>query len=285
MIKLISSLVSILLFYSACKQHEKPAGMPGYNLDKPEIIKMPTVLNEISGIAFNKGNPDTLYAEQDEEGRLFYFPLSTLEVKHQKFAKKGDYEDIAICNGTVIMLRSNGTLFSFPLDTNVGKDISNVQETSGVLPAGEYESMFADEASNLLYILCKNCGEDEAAKSISGYILQISAGQQLTLKGNFKLNTKEIAARLGQKKITFRPSAIAKNFTGSEWYILSSVNKLLVVTDTNWAIKAAYALDPALFEQPEGIAFDSNNSLYISNERGNTAAATVLKFTFAKDKN
>ncbi|MCW3090331.1 MAG: SdiA-regulated family protein [Ferruginibacter sp.] len=284
MIKLISSLIFILFFYGACKQHEQIAGPPGYDLTKPVVLKMPVALNEISGIAFNKGNPDTIYAEQDEEGRLFYFATGSQDVKHQKFGKKGDYEDIAICNGTVAMLRSDGALFSFPLNINGDKEISNVQEAAGILPAGEYEAMFADEANNLLYVLCKECSEDNAAKNISGYILQILPGGQFASKDNFRINTKDIAAKLVEKKIVFRPSAMAKNHLQNEWYIVSSVNKLLVITDTAWVVKAAYPLDPALFNQPEGIAFDSNNNLYISNERGNTASATILKFTFAKDK-
>ncbi len=45
---------------------------------------------------------------------------------------------------------------------------------------------------------------------------------------------------------------------------------MLVVTDTAWNIKQVYTLDPALFNQPEGITFDIDNNLYISNEGGNT---------------
>jgi SdiA-regulated len=285
MIKLISSLLLLLIFHNACKQHAKNQGpSAGYDLAHPAILKMPSSLNEISGIAFNRGNPDTIYAEQDEEGRLFYFPAASLDVKHQKFGKKGDYEDIAICNGTVVILRSDGVLFSFPLNINGDKEIGNVQETTGLLPEGEYEGVYADEAASQLYVLCKNCGEDNDTKSISGYILQMAPGKSLELKTNFQVNTKDIAAKLNEKKVAFRPSALTKNTRDNQWYILSSVNKLLVITDDKWGIKEVYSLDPALFNQPEGIAFDKDDNLYISNERGSSGNATVLKFTFAKDK-
>src|SRR4051812_16260836 len=112
-------LLTALGFQSAttsCSSRAPAAGnLPGYDLSKPTVYKMPAVLEEISGIAFNHANADTLYAEQDEEGKVFYFPLGDAAVQHSKFSKRGDYEDLAICNGTVIMLRSDGVFFTFPL--------------------------------------------------------------------------------------------------------------------------------------------------------------------------
>jgi hypothetical protein len=58
---------------------------------------------------------------------------------------------------------------------------------------------------------------------------------------------------------------------------------MLVITDEQWKVKSAFPLDPAVFNQPEGIAFDSHQNLYISNERGQAAAATVLMFSYKPD--
>jgi uncharacterized protein YjiK len=49
-----------------------------------------------------------------------------------------------------------------------------------------------------------------------------------------------------------------------------------------WGVKEVYKLDPSVFEQPEGMAFDSANNLYISNERGNVVQGNVLKFIYQK---
>ena len=53
--------------------------------------------------------------------------------------------------------------------------------------------------------------------------------------------------------------------------------------DAQWIVKKVYPLKPTLFPQPEGIAFDKDNNLYISNERVAVDAATVLKFLYKKD--
>jgi hypothetical protein len=88
----------LLMTFSCESQQQHSASPPGYDLNKPKRYKMPLVLREISGIAFNSGYPDTLYAEQDEEGKVFHFELGDDKMHTTKFGKKGDFEDISICN-------------------------------------------------------------------------------------------------------------------------------------------------------------------------------------------
>ncbi len=270
-------LLIIVVCCASCNSTGQQFKSPdGYDLTQPEKFIMPSVLNEISGITFNKYSNDTMYAEQDEEGKLFHFKLGDKNIASTKFGKKGDYEDLAICNTTVIMLRSDGTLFSFPLSATTNKETDSVQEWKGIVPEGEYEGMYAND-SNDIYVLCKNCG----GKQTNGYILKLSE-RNITPAGNFIIDTKIIEELTGEKKIKFHPSAFAKNVLTNEWYILSSVNKLLVTADNNWHIKNAYPLNPSLFNQPEGIAFDKRGNLFISNEAGDAGQGTILKFTYKK---
>jgi hypothetical protein len=76
---------------------------------------MPASLLEISGVAFKEGDSNMLYAEQDEEGKVFYLKPGDTKAQHTKFGKNGDYEDIAICGDKVILLKSDGSLYVFPL--------------------------------------------------------------------------------------------------------------------------------------------------------------------------
>ena len=275
-------LLTIALFLCAvacAEQPPLPEQLLHYDLRNPEKYELPDVLHEISGIAFPRNTSDPIYAEQDERGTLFHFHPGGKDIAETKFAKKGDYEDVTILCNTVFMLRSDGTLFSFPLEETTTASADHVQEWKDLVPAGEYESVFGDENDGRLYMLCKNCPGDKAEKEVSGYILQLAEGN-LQSAGNFKIDAKKIAGLNGQKKIRLRPSGMTKNYKTNEWFILSSVSSVLVVTDNNWNAKQVIPLDPKTFNQPEGIAFDAQNNLYISNEGGVSTPGNILKFNY-----
>jgi hypothetical protein len=277
------ALAGIVLTIS-CKNKEKaiPVSPPGYDLNKPVKYKMPDDLVEISGFAFRNGKSDSVYAEQDEEGFLFNLKLGDKKAAYTTFAKSGDYEDVAICRNWVIMLKSDGTLFTFPFNQVRTKEAAGVQKQKGLLPEGEFEAMAADEKTGLVYVLCKHCADEKSSKSSSGYILQLQADGSLKQSGNFMIDVKEIERLADKKRVPFRPSAMAKNTATNEWYIVSSVDKMLVVADAGWKVKAVYPLSVTIFIQPEGMAFDNQRNLYISNEGDQLSAGNILKFSFTK---
>lgn len=277
---MLSSL-TLLIILNSCADQQPTKSPDGYDLNNPVKYNMPDALTEISGIAFNQGNPDTLYAEQDEDGLLFYFPLGANEINQLKFGKSGDYEDIAISNNWIIMLRSDGTLFTFPLKNLKNGETSSIKQDD-LLPQGEYEGMYADEAGQSVFVLCKHCSVDKASKTATVFNFRLSEDGSLKNAGQSSIDVRKIAELAGLDKISFHPSALAKNPQTNEWYILSSVNKLLVIADPGWNVKAVFPLNPAIFHQPEGMAFDKNNTLYISNEGDKFAPGNVLKFPFKK---
>ena len=101
----------------------------------------------------------------------------------------------------------------------------------------------------------------------------------VSYKGEFQIDEGDIDRFAGLKGKRFRPSALTQNPRTKEWFILSSINKMLVTANEKWEITGAYPLDPSLFNQPEAIAFDHDWNLYIGNEGGDKARnATLLKF-------
>jgi DNA-binding beta-propeller fold protein YncE len=277
------SLFITFLTVSCVGQHDKaPASPPGYNLAKPQKYSMPDILQEISGIAFNKGDNAYVYAQQDEDGKLFKLPLGTKDETFTKFAEKGDYEDVSVINDWVILLKSNGDLYSFPLSETGMTETALVKHSFGLVPKGEYEGMFADEETGQVYLLCKNCKVDKGSKLTSGYILSFEKDGTLKAKGTFQVDASKMDNLTGKKKGTFHPSALAINPLTKEWYIVSSVNKALVVLDANWQVKNVYHLSSNTFNQPEGIAFDKQGNLYISNEGSETQVGNILRFDYKK---
>src|SRR5581483_11543851 len=173
---------------------------PGYDLNHPQKIVMPEALHEISGISFYQGNPDTVYAEQDEEGKVFFLRPGDKTAAHFKFGKHGDYEDIAVCGQQIVMLRSDGTLYTFPFSDLQQEDNSNVKENKDILPKGEYEGLHADEANKLLYVLCKHCADEKTSKTGKGYILQLADDGTVSAKSSFEYDVQKIEAMADTKK-------------------------------------------------------------------------------------
>jgi len=277
-------LLHLFLFttaIAACSQKASKYTSPaGYKLDKPEKYIMPASLLEISGITFKDGNSNILYAAQDEEGKVFYLKPGDAKAQHTKFGKNGDYEDIAICRDKVIVLKSDGSLYAFPFSEIGRPEAVNVKEYKNMLPHGEYEGLFYDNLTNQLYVLCKICRDADASSTATGYILSVTAHGTIEQQGSFSISVKEIAAMAKKEKMMFQPSAFAQHPMSHNWYILSSVNKLLVITDSDWKVKEVHHLNPSIYGQPEGIAFDKNANLYISNEGSKTGNGNVLKMQY-----
>lgn len=235
-------------------------------------------LLEISGIVV-QGYTDSLLAVNDEQARLFNFGMKDKKAGFVRFGKQGDYEDVALYRDRIFILRSDGTLFSFPADSIYTKMVTP-QRWEAMLPKGEYESMYAHEADSKLYVLCKECKKEK--KFIQAYELSLQE-DSITHVRDFTIDTEELCEKRGMKW-GFRASAMAWNEATREWYIISSVNKLLMVTDAAWKTKDIYELNPKNFIQPEGMAFDAKQNLYVSNEGNETRNGNVLKFTFQAKK-
>ena len=84
-----------------------------------------------------------------------------------------------------------------------------------------------------------------------------------------------------EKKVKFKPSAAAIHPLTGQLFILSSVNKVLVIADKNGVPEKVYNINSGLYKQPEGLAFTPEGHLLISNESGDTGAADILIFKYS----
>ena len=251
----------------------------GYDLAAPKKFVMSESLREISGIVLLAGNPDTMYAIEDETGKLYYFHLGDGKFPFRRFGDHGDYEDVTILNNKeFVVLRSDGSLFVFPIGLVGDQRSAQVRSYEHILPAGEYEGLFGDDSGRLI-AMCKNCPIDDQQKEVSVYVLQYGPDHALAISGHVRVEVPADRLTSIHRKIKFHPSCVARHPLTREWYIISSVNKVLIVLDERWKVKGMYALDPELFKQPEGLAFDRRGNMYISNE-GGKGDANVLLFPY-----
>ncbi len=77
--------------------------------------------------------------------------------------------------------------------------------------------------------------------------------------------------------LSFQPSGIAIHPKTGNIYVLGSVGNLLLVFSREGEMLAIIDLKSKVHPQPEGICFDPDGTLYISNE-GDEGEGTILKF-------
>jgi uncharacterized protein YjiK len=268
----------LVLIFAYCNPEKTFQSPTGYNFNQPEKIKLPHALDEISGISFLKGNDDTVYAIEDEAGKLYRYSLSTGTVLKSKFYSKADYEDLTIFKDSLfVVLRSNGELYTFPIAESRKEAITNVLVYKDLLPAGEYEGLFAKD--NKWYVLCKNCKGDNDHKEVTVYEIQPANGNVITKLSPIKINYAKIRKSANIQKENFHPSCLAFHPITREWYIISSVNDQLLILDEKWNAKEIYEINSTIFKQTEGIAFNKKGDLFVSNEAAGTTA-NILRFNY-----
>lgn len=269
------------LLLSACgqaQQQDKGMAMPteksraGYNLQSPEVISLPAEVNEISGLAYDKENH--VYAVDDEKGSLFRITLQKEPaVKEWQFTKKRDFEELVLTGNTFYLLSSSGTIVYFP-------ETFPVTETKEakllVKGRNEFEILVKDPAAPRLLMMCKSCKTGKKGE-VPVYAFDL-ASKSFDDKPAAALKVKEIEDLLQEKVGQFKPSGANVHPLTGDIYIVSSINQLLVVTDSNFNVKEAHKLAKGLFKQPEGLCFTPSGDLLISNESAGVGNANILLF-------
>ena len=81
--------------------------------------------------------------------------------------------------------------------------------------------------------------------------------------------------KLGIEK-RLHPSAAAINPITKDIYIISSIQKILLILNSKGEFKTFYKLNPGIYKQPEGMAFTPEGDLIISNEFAEDGFANLL---------
>ncbi len=267
----------VLLLIVACKDQTTKAfdETSLYDFSNPDVVwEMPSILNEISGITAL--NDSIMACINDEKGQVYLYHL----VHHKmdtiiSFTGKGDFEDMAMVGSTAYILESKGVIWKVVLN-NEPVEITKYETA---LPNSlDMEGLTHDAQGNRLLIAAKNK-------------LKNSDGQKVNVIYQFDLTTHistDIPLISWNTDVTlakddFAPSALAIHPMTKDIYIISSVGKRLVVIDWNGQILQNFSLDYKHFAQPEGIYFDKNGDLFLSNEK-KKSKANILKFKINQSK-
>lgn len=263
-----------------------------YDLSSPDqTFILPHVLIEISGLGYSS-EENLIYCINDEKGYLYALNPDDGEIVNAtKFGKKGDYEGIEVVNNDLIyIVKSNGDLVEF--DRKLDEDIKIKTELHS---SNDVEGMGFDSHQNMLLLACKGSpslekgNKSKAVKSVFGWSIEkqmLTEEPILSIRDekliHFYENNKPSASSSRQKNAkkrlrSFSPSGIAYNPMDQNYYLISSVGKLLVIVNRDSEIQHIEFLDDTYFAQPEGICFGKNNTMYISNE-GRSLVAKLMRF-------
>lgn len=261
---------------------QKSMGKAAYDFTKPsDKMELGDHLHEISGMAFIP-EEKIILAENDEKGNIFKVDFANKKsdpADKLKFGGKGDYEDIVHLGSDEYMLISTGSVLK--VETNDG-EAETEQFDLGISGNNEFETMYLDADGKTIILLCKECAHEKKEQLRHAYRFN---PETKTFDGEaaYVIDINAVRAKLNDESpdFEFKPSAAGINPVDGKLYIVASVGKLLVVASATGQVEQVYRLDPAMYNQPEGLTFAPNGDLYISNE-GGEGIATILKFELKK---
>jgi len=250
----------------------------GYSLETYEKINLQDDMEEVSGI-FWFGN-DQLWAIEDESSIIYQLDPQTGEIlKKKKFAKNKDIEDLTAIDSVAWVLQSNGTLYEVVSPLKKGK--KSIEHHFPIKEKRDFEAIIASRSEQSLYVFCKVCKWDKGPEQASIFRFDLITKEYDSIP--FKtLKRADIQPLLTSKKsdsLDIQPSAAAIHPIENQLYIISSSGKWLLIADLDFNPKEIYRLSPRIFKQPEGITFDPDGTMYISNE-AQDGRPNILKFVY-----
>lgn len=247
--------------------------------DPNKKYKVNKKLKEISGIHYLGDHKFACI--QDEKGEIFIYDVKKEEVVDKiKFSGDGDFEDIEIVGKDAYVIRSDGRLFIIKNYRSENPDIKYKQ--TQLIDRNDVEGLCYDKKNNVLLIACKGQAGIKEIFYYTKSIFEFDLGSfELNPEPKFVIDKRELSKRAG-KKIDFAPSGLAIHPITNEIYVIGTVGKLLLRLSPKGKFLKAKKLDNDIFKQPEGICFEDDGTLYISNE-GRDGKANILKFNYKKN--
>ena len=235
---------------------------------------LPIELKEISGLAVTAGG--SILAHNDEQGRVFAIdPKRGVVVKQFMVGNgdlRGDFEAIAVSDGEIFMLLSNGTIYRF----REGADGASVRYTTIDTRLGrecEFEGIAIDASAGTVLLPCKNVAKRGPKDALVIYRWELS-GRSSQRPSMITVPLVQLIGPNGWKSL--HPSDMTIDPATGNYVIIAAQEKALIVLTPGGEVLRAGPL-PEPSEQAEGVAILKDGILVISDE-GNRSPATITLY-------
>ena len=273
-----------------------------YVLEAPvKQFELAKDLDEISGLSMD-ANEEYLIAVQDEKGSLFYLDKETGEIINEvAFWKEGDYEGVEIVGNDIFVVKNTGTLYQINF---VDQDSQTVVKYNDFLNSdNNIEGLAYWPQENKLLLACKaKPGKEmDATQKKAIYSFDLEQKQFDTIP--FLVVERSIISEYltecspgpnhlkicslfdgKQEKFELSPAAVAIHPIHEQLYVLSAKANLLFVLSLKGEVLHIAKLPKSSHRQPEGICFDSEGNMYISNETRKEHKANVVVYDFVAEQ-
>ncbi|NNF22653.1 MAG: hypothetical protein HKN67_11985 [Saprospiraceae bacterium] len=285
----INKLIPVQDSVISIEQKKEVPSIKDFKLDTPtRVLVLPNELVEISGLSYDH-DQNHLIAVNDEKGFIYYLDKQNGRIiSKKKFAGKGDYEGVELCNDLVYIVRSDGDIIRYFPQT----ELSEKKRETILSQVNDVEGLGYDMHGEFLVFACKGSpapGKSTGNKSEKAFFAYDIKADTLMKSPLFKIPDDSLISfyerhfdnrDLSKAKVkkfksrlkSFSPSGIAVHPESGKYFILSSVGKLLVVVTNEGILEWIEFLNPDIHYQPEGLCFDKEGHLYISNEGKNLKA-------------
>ncbi len=263
-----------------------------YNLlREDDILVLADELNKIGGLSLSS-DKQNLVAVNGKDGFVFHLDKETGAIlKKVNLKKRGDFESVEAVGNGIYLAKKNGTLIRAS-DLDAEKPTIKTYNTN-LSAKNQVEGLTYDPVNNELLLACKGkAGNADYLKdSRAVYIFQLEK-KELFREPMYLITGDAIADYLEEQKLSNRlvgivtenypaeaysPTCIAVHPHSGDIYLLSAAGKLLIVLNRDSEIRHMEILDSFMFSQPNGMCFDEEGTLFISNHN-NSEKGKIYRF-------
>lgn len=275
------ALATCLCAVVCARAEEGAEVIAGYDLSRAVAsFELPNALRELSSLA--AVGTDRLACVQDEKGMIYYFDLRRGVVAGRaKFAKKGDYEGLAYDGEAFFVLRSDGHVMrvepaSGDADEEARDEGLRVVDRADLdTEQRDLEGIAFDPLTGALIVAPKDRPGGKRARHlrplyrVSRATLERDAEPLVVLDLE---RVREAAERAGAshkrlvERLRLRFADVAVHPTTGELWLLSAVDRLVLVAARTGEIRGVHFFGEREQPQPEALAFLPDGRLAIASE-------------------